>query len=221
MKKTMNILLAFSLLTIAAAAQTRGSGNVITKKYDFAAFDKVNVAGFNGSVQIKLGTTFSITVEADDNLINWIVVEKKEDVLKISQQAPPDSWIMGGTFKVTITMPEISKLANSSNGDVSVDGFTGRYLGIDNNGNGDITLKGTKVDLLEVTANGNGDVNTKEISSGEVTIKKNGNGNINIRTEGRFKVEMNGNGDIVNYGKGRADIIQQSGNGDIVYRNTP
>jgi len=31
-------------------------------------------------------------------------------------------------------------------------------------------------------------------------------------------VEMFGNGDIVNYGKGKAIIIKQSGNGKVVYK---
>ena len=116
-------------------------------------------------------------------------------------------------------MPEISKLCNSSNADVSVINFVGKYLGIENNGNGNVSLIGSFVDIIEIKNNGNGNLETKNINSKKMDIFKTGNGDVSIKTDADFNVEMNGNGDIVNYGKGKAIIKKQSGSGKIVCRN--
>ena len=42
-------------------------------------------------------------------------------------------------------------------------------------------------------------------------ISKSGNGDVNIRSDTDFNVEMNGNNDIVNYGKGKAFKNKQRG----------
>ena len=114
-------------------------------------------------------------------------------------------------------MPEISKLYNFSNADVSVQKFIGNYFGIENKGNGNVSVEGSVVEFIEIKNNGN--LETKNIISKKVDISKSGNGDINIRTDANFDVEMEGNGDIVNYGKGKAIINKQSGTGKVVYRN--
>lgn len=102
---------------------------------------------------------------------------------------------------------------------MNIKNFAGRYFGIENKGNGNISVAGAVVDLIEIKNNGNGNLETKNIISKKVDISKSGNGDINIRTDGTFKVEMAGNGDIVNYGRGKAIIKKQSGTGKVIYRN--
>lgn len=92
-------------------------------------------------------------------------------------------------------------------------------MGIENKGNGNVSIVGSIVDFLEINNNGNGNLETKNIISTKVEISKSGNGDVNIRTDSNFNVQMVGNGDMVNYGKGKAIIAKQSGTGKVVYRN--
>jgi hypothetical protein len=190
------------------------------KTYEFKDFDKVQIENINGEVEIEIGKSFSITVTGKDNAQEHVKVNKSEDKLLVKLDSKFESdWKNRKVAKVKIVMPEISKLFNFSNADVSVLNFIGRYLGIENKGNGNLTIAGSLVDQIEIKNNGNGNVETKNIIAKKVDISKSGNGDVSIRTDNDFNVEMAGNGDIVNYGKGKAIINKQSGTGKVVYRN--
>jgi hypothetical protein len=222
MKKVQLFLVAvFALFTSTVTAQQlKGSGNKISKTVAYSNFDKVNISKLNGNVKIVLGKTFGITIEADDNLLEGIEVTQKNDVLLITQQLPKGwQWMEGSSITVTVTMPEISKLYNSSNANVTVDSFIGRYIGIINEGNGDVDVNGTIVDELDIENYGNGNVTTSNIPAKKVKITKKGNGDVSIKTDNSFITSTAGNGDIINYGKGKANIISKSGNGEIEYKH--
>jgi len=216
MPKVKSSLLILALLFVSQITKAQNE----TKTYDFKNFDKVQIENVNGEVEIELGKSYSITVSVKDNAQEQVQIIKSEDMLlvKLDSKFVTD-WKSIKVVKVKIVMPEISKLFNFSNADVSVKNFVGRYFGIENTGNGNISVVGSVVDHIEIKNNGNGNLETKNIISKKVDISKLGNGDVNIRTDTDFNVEMNGNGDIVNYGKGKAIINKQIGTGKVVYRN--
>ncbi|OAQ43488.1 hypothetical protein A5893_17265 [Pedobacter psychrophilus] len=216
MQKIKSSLVILALLFVSQITKAQNE----TKTYDFKNFDKVQIENINGEVEIELGKSYSITVSVKDNAQEQVKITKSEDKLlvKLNSKFETD-WKNRKVVKVKIVMPEISKLFNFSNADVSVKSFVGRYFGIENKGNGNISLVGSVVDHIEIKNNGNGNLEAKNIISKKVDISKSGNGDVNIRTDTNFNVEMNGNGDIVNFGKGKAIINKQSGTGKVVYRN--
>lgn len=209
------VLFAFFIFSSQfAKAQTT------SKTFKLNDFDKVQIENVNGQIEIELGKPFSITItykEAADEQINVSKVADKL-ILQLDEKYVRD-WKKIKPVVIKISMPEISKLSNISNADVSINKFVGRYLGIDNNGNGNVMIVGTVVDFIEITNNGNGNIETKTINAKRVIISKSGNGDVSVTTDNDFKIEMAGNGDIVNYGKGKAIIDKQSGTGKVVYRN--
>ena len=215
MPKVKSPLLILALLVVSQITKAQNE----TKTYDFKNFDKVQIENVNGEVEIELGKSYSITVSGKDNAQEQVQIIKSEDnlLVKLDSKFVSD-WKSIKVIKVKIVMPEISKLFNFSNADVSVKNFVGRYFGIENTGNGNISVVGSVVDHIEIKNNGNGNLETKNIISKKVDISKSGNGDVNIRTDTDFNVEMNGNGDIVNYGKGKAITSKQIGTGKVVYR---
>ncbi len=194
--------------------------STIAQAYNFKDFDKVVFNNINGSVDIELGKDFSIVINGLPTNSNLVRVEKTlENKLVITLQKGL-SWEVTKNInlKIKITMPEISKIYNSSNADVVITNFIGRYLGIENNGNGNVELYGKGVDEMDIENNGNGDCKTKAIEAKKVNISKKGNGNVVIKTNENFEVKMSGNGDVVNFGNGKATINSQTGNGKVVYR---
>ena len=216
MIKVKSSLLILALFFVSQVTKAQKD----TKTYEFKAFDKVQIENINGEVEIELGKPYSITVSGKDNAQEQVQISKSEDnlLVKLDNKLVTD-WKNRKVVKVKIVMPEISKLFNFSNADVSIKNFVGRYFGIENKGNGNISVVGSVVDFIEVKNTGNGNLETKNIISKKVDITKSGNGDVNIRTDTDFNVEMNGNGDIVNYGNGKATIKKQTGTGKVVYRN--
>lgn len=192
------------------------------KKYtNFTNFDKVILNNINGSVDIVKGNVFKIEIDGipkNDSIIN--IEQLNENRLKISMKKEL-SWdyTKNLNIKITITMPGISKLYNNGNSNVTINSLETRYLGVENEGNGDVTLDGKIIDLLDIENSGNGDVKAKKIEAKKVSATKRGNGDIEINTNNNFEVSISGNGDIINYGTGKAIITKQSGNGNVIYRN--
>lgn len=210
MKKITYIFIAL-MVTVFAKAQNKTLIN----------FDKVELNNINGLVEIELGKPYNVQIEglpANDSLITINVLDENRLVIALKKNLAWDK-MQQLNLKIKIAMPEISKLYNNSNANIGLDNFIGRYLSIKNSGNGNVVLKGTTVDILDIENNGNGDTNAKKIEAKKVTIIKSGNGNIEINTNEPFTAKLAGNGDIVNFGKGKAIVVSQSGNGDIIYRN--
>lgn len=216
MTKVKSSLLILALFFVSQITKAQND----TKAYDFKDFDKVQIENINGEIEIELGKSYSISISGKDNAQEQVQITKSEDKLlvKLDSKFVTD-WKSRKVVTVKIVMPEISKLFNFSNADVSIKNFTGRYFGIENKGNGNVSVSGAVVDHIEIRNNGNGNLETKNIIAKKVDISKSGNGDVNIRTDNNFNVEMKGNGDIVNYGKGKAIIKKQSGTGKVVYRN--
>lgn len=216
MTKVKSSLLILALFFVSQTTKAQND----TKTYDFKDFDKVQIENLNGEVEIEIGKSYIITVSGKDNAQEQVQLTKSNDKLLVNLVGKfVTDWKNRKVVKVKIVMPEISKLFNFSNADVSVQKCVGRYFGIENKGNGNISVAGDVVDHIEINNNGNGNLETKNIISKKVNISKSGNGDVNIRTDNNFNVEMSGNGDIVNYGKGKAVINKQSGTGKVVYRN--
>jgi hypothetical protein len=212
-KTSIIILILFFLAQIAKAQNN-------TENYAFKDFDNVQIENINGEIELELGKQYAITVSGNDNAQQQVQVTKTENKLMIVLDAKyVANWKDQKPVKIKIVMPEISKLYNSSNADVSIKKFIGRYVEIKNSGNGNLSLIGSFVDFIEINNNGNGNLETKNIASKKVNIFKTGNGDVTIKTDTDFNVEMNGNGDIVNYGKGKAIIKERSGTGKVVYRS--
>jgi len=210
MKKITCILIAL-MVAFFAVAQNKTLIN----------FDKVELNNINGLVEIELGKPYNVQIEglpANDSLITINILDENRLVIALKKNLGWDK-MQQLNLKIKIAMPEISKLYNNSNANIGLHNFTGRYLGIKNSGNGNVVLKGTTIDILEIENNGNGDTNAKKIEAKKVTIIKSGNGNIEMNTNETFTAKLAGNGDIVNFGKGKAIVVSQSGNGDIIYRN--
>ncbi len=215
---------AILLLSISVSAQKgplKGSGNIITKTFNYTSFDKVELNNLDGNVTITVGKPFTISINIDDNLENLLQVKESNGILSVSLAGNKNNkmYIENTNIKVTITMPEISVLEQNGNNSVWVNGIVGRYFKLNSMGNGDINIKGV-IDEMDMIKSGNGNVDSKGLLAKKVKLDKTGNGNIEMNTDTNFELSKMGNGDIINYGKGKAIIVgTHSGNGNIIYKN--
>lgn len=84
-----------------------GSGNVVSKERNLTAFDKITVTkGLD--CEVTQGNTFSVIVEADDNLVNNITTKVVNGTLEIDSKY--NSYTNVTSKKVKVQLPKISGL---------------------------------------------------------------------------------------------------------------
>lgn len=217
--KTILICLAITLVSICSNAQLQGSGKTITKTYEYKHFDKLNFIGFNDDISIEVGKAFSIKITMKEENENKIIFSfnpvEHELSLKVKPQTRKEMYEERDTYQVKITLPEISVVSNTGNGNISVTGILGRYFRAETTGNGDVICLGS-IDELEIVKMGNGNVNAKKLQASTAKIKSVGNGDVLVNVSTKIEAQNTGNGSVKNYGKALFDKDSSNkGNGTL------
>jgi hypothetical protein len=195
------IVLTCLAITACVNGQIRrtvyGNHKVVKQERTAGSFTGIRVsAGID--VYVKQGDKESITVEADENLQEYIRTDISGDVLKVGT----DANIRDAEKKnVYVTMREIKSLNTSSAGDIvcetpfktdnlelsasSAGGIkievTAKSIKADISSSGNITVDGT-ADLLEADLSSAGDLNAYELAvkEADVTVSSAGDADINV-----------------------------------------
>lgn len=175
----------------------RGEGPVVTEERNTSHFSGLFVSS-GIDVYLKQGNTESITVEAEQNLHEYIKTEIRDNVLHVFTS--PNANIRFGTRKVYVTMQDISSVKTSSAGDVT--GMTPiqtTNLKLSTSSAGDIKL--------EVNAS---DIEVDISSAGNITLSGKAN---------KLNADLSSAGDLEGYDLevNEADISVSSAGGARVY----
>ena len=113
---------------LGACSATTGSGTAASESRPVSGFSAVELAGV-GTVLVEPGTTASVTVEADDNILPLLSTDVEGDTLVLGTQ--PGSSISPRTpisYRVTVT--DLSGLLVSGSGDITAGGAAGPSLAV-------------------------------------------------------------------------------------------
>jgi hypothetical protein len=210
-------------ITVDTRDSIKGSGNVVTEDRPVSNFDRVSLTGF-GEVFITQGEEESLTVETDDNLMQYVETKVRNGTL-----------ILGFTDEVKNVRPTELKF-NLSMKDIT---------GLDLPGAGDITAPSIETDRLDIVLNGAGEINVDSLTTEKLEVHINGAGDIELTgqvvEQGVFlngvgnyyaaelesqttTVEVNGAGiatvwatDILDVGIGGAGAVRYHGNPSITF----
>jgi len=97
-----------------------GSGNLTTQELDSTDFTKLEISHVF-QAKITRADSFSVDITVDDNLLEYIVVRKSGNTLRIYLKA--GYAYIGTTKTVEITMPKLDKLSLSGASQGEVSGF--------------------------------------------------------------------------------------------------
>ena len=218
MKKSSFLLALLAVFNLTAQEKNSASRN--GNSYDYKNFDKINFIGFNDDIQVSAGKNFKVEIETKEENRKYLVLnlnEKEHELtIKLDNFSNKQHYKDRETYKVKISMPELSVLSNLGNGDVNIDGVLGRYFRAKTTGNGDINCNG-KIDELDIEKTGNGEVNAKNLLSKKAKIQSTGNGNVDVNVSEKLTAKNTGNGDVTNYGKAQFDSNSKNiGNGELL-----
>jgi len=222
--KTIASILLLSIISTSIQAQffnkkIKGNGELTTITRNVSDYDEISVAG---SFDVKLfkGEEGTITIKADENLLEYIVTEVKNSDLKIKTKKGY-TITSRKTIEITVPFESIDGVSLAGSGDV----FTNDVIKSNN-------LK------LSLAGSGNMDLN---VSTGEVVSNIAGSGNIQLAGDtDNFSCSIAGSGNLNGFnlkatianakiaGSGNIKInavneihAKIAGSGNIVYSENP
>lgn len=236
MKKLVLSLSLIAFLSLHLQAQSfwkggiSGEGPVVKRQLDLASFDKLVLTN-NAKVYLRQGSTQTVEVEAQENIIDNLVREVDNETWKIRFDQSVRRY---EGMKVYITLPTIRGVRISGSGSIigenEFDGLD--ELGVSVSGSGDIKLKvqAKTVDshisgsgdirlagttgAHDIHISGSGEVEAYDLISDSCKVRISGSGDCQVEVRDDLEVRISGSGDV-NY-KGRPRISSRiSGSGDI------
>jgi hypothetical protein len=194
-----------------------GSGDVITESRQVSGFDGVSHTGI-GRVIIVQGDDESLTIEADDNLFEYITSEVKSGTLELGftdnvrfDPAPSITFTvgvkniteLGSTGTGSIEIDELGadnlRILKSGTGRFSIGTLTATDLVVYADGTGDIELAGTVV-KQELELKGTGDYDAPNLESQTANVGVTGTGSVAIWVLDALDVEIVGISKVSYYG---------------------
>jgi hypothetical protein len=214
------LLLVFSSSCHFMGHRVRGNGHLITQTRNVGSFSGIHDVG-GMDVIVNPGTDYTVKVEADENLLPYIITNIDGDALVMKTRDGYNLQSRSG-MKIYVTTPDLRDVRISGNGSV----ISGAKL--------------TGHERLNIHVSGNGDVKLN-IDAPAVATQTTGNGNIMLTGNTRdFTTEINGNGEVKCFnllsentnvkisGNGSAEVfaskqldVHISGSGDVAYKGTP
>ncbi len=178
-KSIAAVIIILSLLTVPCVSgclyPVSGSGDLITEQFDYTDFSRVQVSNVF-EFEISQSDTYSISVTADDNIMEYIIIDRSGDTLQVRLK-------QGYTYRsitaiAKIGMPDISRLEMSG-------ATTGVINDFNTSNNISIEVSGaSKLELLDFTA---GNIKMKVSGASVVDAKMTG-GNTEFEISGASKM---------------------------------
>ncbi len=211
----------------------KGSGIVVTETREVSGFDSIQV-DYPARVLISQGSTESLKIEAEDNVLPGLKTEVKGKELRIYYKSPDGKHVNPTKMAViTITVKELSSLGFSSAGKSTVDGLKSDDLSVSLDGAGNVKLNDIKVgnlsvnlsgagsttasgttDDLSVNISGFGGFNGRDLQANTVSVNISGAGSATVSAEDTLDASISGAGSVSYYGS--PDVSKQiSGVGSV------
>jgi len=236
MQKSIALLFGALIITTVAVAQDKikGNGNVTTKNISTSDYDKVIVSGFY-DVDLVEGTEGKITIKGEENLLEFVAIEVKDNILRIgTEKGKRISPGMGKTITVTVPFQSLGEVSLAGSGDInskatikaskfttSLSGSGDVKLTVDAKdvsskvtGSGDLTIKG-KADNLNCEVTGSGDLDAFGLQSANVDSSVTGSGNCKVYCTDFLMARVTGSGDINYKGDPKKKDTKVHGSGSI------
>ena len=210
-----------------------GSGTIVTAARTVADFDSIYVRG-EGTVYLAQGDENSVVVETDDNIINRVYTEVKDNTLELSYASGPLGLHLRPTkgYIYHITVVDLAAITVKGSADVWADQvdaenvalemigsgqivfaeFNASEVSAEVTGEGQISLSGA-AETQTVIVTGSGLFNGQDFEGQHVDVHSKGSTQITVWATESLDVSVEGKGDLQYYG----DVVPnfQVGSGEI------
>lgn len=182
----------------------KGSGVAVSEAREADDFTGVDVGGVF-QVEITAGKEFSVLVDADDNLLQYIKTEVNGDVLQIETTERINSTT---PIRVRISAPDIESIGASGASKVSLAGVKNSNLRVDTSGASKVKIEGETAEVT-IEASGASNVDAEALKAKNAEVDTCGASSVNLFITERLVSEASG-----------ASRISYSGNPASVEKRT-
>lgn len=200
--------------------QVQGSGRIVKQVRQVGNFNGLAL-GLPGHVELRIGNSEGVTIEADDNLLPLVETVVENGTLKIRPNKRNLN-LQSASIRVVVQARSIERLSLGGSGSIDADALRARRLDIDLGGSGSIKLKGVESDTLAVSLGGSGDLQATRGTVGKLAISIGGSGDVDLG-----RVQAN-NASVSIAGSGEATVWPRkelsatiAGSGDVNYYGDP
>ena len=237
MKKIITLGIALCTIAVTNAQKIKGNGNIVTIERSTDDYDAIAVSGWFNVILVD-GQEGKLSIEGDENLLEYIKTEVKEGklVIKVKKgyNLQPSSWKKDGGIYVTVPVESVNEVTLSGSGDIvgkktiSTSEFStnmsgsgditldveSKTLSASMSGSGDINLSGT-TEVFDVQISGSGDIEAYDLIADTVDASISGSADIKVTANKMLKARVSGSGDIHYRGDATKLDTKSSGSGDI------
>jgi hypothetical protein len=202
------------LSLVSACSVVTGSGETGTETRQITGFSKVELVE-TGEVTIEQGTTDSVSIEADDNVLPVLTSDVVDGTLKLGRK-PGTEVITRNPVRYRVTLTKLAGINLSGAGSVTGSNLRAGELEVDISGSGIVNLNGS-VDTQRIRLSGSGRYDAADLTSQVAAAELSGTGDVILSVERELTVNISGAG-TVSYA-GDADVDKSiSGVGRLVKR---
>jgi hypothetical protein len=164
-----------------------GSGNVVSEKRAAADFRAIEVGGVF-EVEVVAQKEFSVEIEADDNILQFIRTEVKGGTLEISST---ERFSTRNPIRVRISAPDIERLDVSGASKINLSELKNESLHVDASGASKIKVEGQTGDL-EIKMSGASRLEAENLKSVNVEVDSSGASSASVFVSGDLKADLSG-----------------------------
>lgn len=192
MKKFFALFIALCSFAAVSAADIPGNQDLKQESRIVTEFQQVVVtADFN--IRLDYAVTPKVSVEAESNLLPYIITEVKGKTLNIYVEKKTR---LAPNYPITITLSTsmLNKLQFKGEGNITADGIPSDKMDLSLAGKGQCNITNLKTGSLKIAATGNFDLSMKDVISNggvKITMADNVTANINNFTAPKIEVEAN------------------------------
>ena len=193
----------------------KGDGRVATETRAVTGLTALEVEGrrrLDMQVDVQVGGTPGLTVEADGNLLPHLHTDVRGGALRIWSDSEA---VATQPVRVRYTVPRLEKLETSGYASTYVGGLANDTFNVVQRGSGRIELRG-RVARLEAVNSGSGSLLADALEAGSTRVTMNGSGRINLGSVrgDELRASVYGSGDLTARGDVRAADVSVHGSGD-------
>lgn len=228
----MIVVIVF-LLAACGVKTIQGSGEIIEEVRDVSGFNKIKLDGM-GRVILTQGEEESLTIWADENLLQYITTKVSANTLQIKFETnvnllPTKTIILrigiknlgsissSGVVSIESGVLNTDRLEINASGTgmVNISSLVATELVVDIRGEGDVVIAGN-VETQEVELSGLGNYTSPNLQSFETKIVVSGDGSAVVWAVDTLDVEVSGVGDVSYFGS--PTVKEDLGFGGDLYR---
>ena len=220
MKKASLLIMAFlSILFLSCTTQSplpqtvEGSGQVVSETRQVSGFSGIDLQSA-GEVMVAIGSSESVVVEADDNLLPIITTGVKGGRLVIGI-LPGIRVTTNNPIRITVNMKKLENVTVSGAGSVNVKGLESGAVKFDLPGSGSIAANG-KAKSLNAYLQGSGKIDCSGLEVDTAVAYLRGTGEIVVHPIRVLYANISGSGNV-NYFGDPASVDQKiTGSGKLI-----